>query len=89
MQEGEPVGIFVGLESGLVHQAADGVVGHKQAPELLLHQLRRLAAEHDLSAAQMRLEFVQGGFYLPALVVEGRQFWGRGLAASRMVVINR
>ena len=27
----------------------------------------------------MRLEFVQGGFYLPALVVEGRQFFGRGL----------
>jgi len=61
MQEGEPIGIFVGFESGFMHQATDGIVGHEQAPELLFHQLRRLTAQHDLSPAQMRLEFVQGG----------------------------
>jgi len=61
MQEREPVGIFVGFESGFMHQAADGVVGHEQAPEFLLHQLRRFATQHDLCPAQMRLEFVQGG----------------------------
>jgi hypothetical protein len=61
MQEREPVGIFVGFESGFMHQAADGVVGHEQSPELLLHQLRRFAAQYDLGAAEVRLEFVQSG----------------------------
>jgi hypothetical protein len=62
-----------------MHQTANGVMGHEEAPELLFHQLRRLTAQHDLGTAQMRLEFVQGGFYLPALVVKRRQFFGRSL----------
>ena len=44
MQEGEPVGICIGLQRRRVHQAAYGIVGHEQAPALLFHQLRRLAA---------------------------------------------
>ena len=78
MQEREPVGIFAGFEGGFMHQTADGVVGHKQTPELLFHQLRRFAAQHDLGTAQMRREFVQSGLYLPALVVKRGQLLGRG-----------
>jgi hypothetical protein len=44
-----------------VHQAADGIVGHEQASELLLHHFRRLAAQYNLSATQMGLELVQSG----------------------------
>ena len=62
-----------------MHQAANGIVSHEQAPELLFHQFRRLATQYNLSTPQMRLEFVQGGLYLPALVIECRQFCGGGL----------
>lgn len=55
MNDKETAGIFIGFHGGLVHQPADGEVGHEQAPELLLHQLARLAPERDLRAAQMRL----------------------------------
>ena len=46
MQEGELVGILIGLESRFVHQVADGKVGHEQALELLFNQLWRLAAQY-------------------------------------------
>src|SRR4051794_24357589 len=39
VQEGEPVRVLIGPQGGLVHQAAYGEVGQKQAPELLPHQL--------------------------------------------------
>jgi hypothetical protein len=34
---------------------------HQQAKELLPDQFRRLAAQYNLSAAQVGLQFVQGG----------------------------
>jgi hypothetical protein len=56
-----------------VHEAADGEVRQHQAVELLPHQLRGLAPQHDPGAAQVRLEFVEGRLDLPALVVQGGQ----------------
>ena len=44
-----------------MHQAADGKVRHQQTEELLPDQFRRLAAQYNLSAAQMSLQLVQGG----------------------------
>ncbi len=78
MKKRGPVGIFFGLQGSLVHQAANGEMGHQQAVELLPHQFRSLGAEHDLGAAQAGLQFVEGGFDLPTLVVEGGQFFGLG-----------
>jgi len=80
MKEGKTVGIFVGFERGLVHQTADGEVGHHEAVELLAHKIGGFAAKHDLGAAQMGLEFVEGSFDLPAFVIEGSKFFGWGLA---------
>ena len=63
-----------------MHQSADGKVGHHQSIELLTYQIGGLAAQHDVSTAQMSLEFVKRGFYLPSLVIESRQLPGWGLA---------
>jgi hypothetical protein len=61
MQKGKTVGILIGLQGRLVHQAPDREVGHQQAPELLFDQLRRLAPQHDLSATQVRFQLVERG----------------------------
>ena len=55
MQEGKPVGVFVGFQRRLVHYAADGKMGHQQPEELLLHQFWSLTTEYDLGASQMGL----------------------------------
>jgi hypothetical protein len=59
-----------------VHQSADGEVHPHQAIKLLPHQIRRLAAQHDPRAPQMSLKFVECVFYLPAVVIDRRQFRG-------------
>ena len=79
VDEGKPVGVFIGLQGGFVHQAADGKMRHQQTEELLLDQFWRLAAQYNLRAAQMGLQFVQSGFDFPTLVIEGGQFFGRCL----------
>src|ERR1035438_7579408 len=79
MEEGEPVRIFIGLESGLMHQAADGEVSHQESVEFLTHQVGGFAAQHDPGTAQVGLEFVERGFYLPALVIESCQLAGWSL----------
>jgi len=71
MDEGQPIRIFISLQGGFVHQAADGKMRHQQTEELLLDQFWRLAAQYNLSAAQMGLQFVQSGFDLPTLVIQG------------------
>src|SRR5271170_7232464 len=43
-----PIGVFPRLQSGLVHQAADGEVGEEQTVELLAHQIGGFAAQDDL-----------------------------------------
>ena len=62
MQEGEAVGVLVGLEGGFVHQAANGEMCHQQPEHFLADQIGGLAAQHDFSAAQMGFEFVERGF---------------------------
>ena len=64
-------------QGGLVHQRANGEMREEKAPGLLLHELRRLAAEDPLRAAQMGLELVERRLHLPPLVVERGQFRGR------------
>jgi hypothetical protein len=39
VDERKPVGIFIGLQSGFVHQAADGKMCHEQTEEFLLSSL--------------------------------------------------
>src|SRR5260370_8582790 len=56
-----------------------GEVGHHQPIELVSDEIRGLAAQDDLGAAQVGLELVQRGFDFPSLVIEGGQFVGRGL----------
>ena len=65
MQEREPVGVLVGFECGFVHQTANGEVSHHEAIEFLANQVGGLAAQDDLGAAQMGLEFVERGFDIP------------------------
>ncbi len=38
MPEGELVGVFVGPQRGLMHEAAYGEMGHQQSVELLANQ---------------------------------------------------
>jgi hypothetical protein len=59
--EGEPVRVFVGLQRRFVHESADGKMRHHQPVEFLAHQVRGLAAQCDLGAAQVRFQFIQRG----------------------------
>ncbi len=70
MQKRKLVGIGVGFESSLVHQSADRKVRHHQTVELLPDQVGGFAAQDDLGATQVGLQFGQSGFDLPALVIE-------------------
>ena len=72
VDEGEPVGIFIGFQGGFMHQAADGVVRHQQTVEFLLNEFRCLTAQNNLSATQMRFELVQRVFDFPAFVIQCR-----------------
>ena len=65
MQEREPVGVLAGFERGFVHQAANGEVSHHEAVEFLANQVGGFAAQDDLGAAQMGLEFIERGFDFP------------------------
>lgn len=80
MKKRKSVRVFVSSHSGFVHQTADSEVGHQQAVELLTHQIGGFAAQRDPGTAQVGLEFVKGGFYLPTLMIESCQFVGWGLA---------
>ena len=62
MREGEPVGIFIGLQGGFVHQPAHGEMCQQQTPELLPDQFRGLAAQDDARAAQVRFQLGQRPF---------------------------
>ncbi len=75
VQEGECIGVLIGLERGLMHETANGEMRHQQPEEFLLDQIRRLAAQDDLCTAQVRLQFVQGRLDFPALVIECRQLF--------------
>jgi hypothetical protein len=79
MQEGEPVQVLIRPQRRLVHQATHGKVRQQQAPELLPHQVGRLAAQNHPRPAQMRLQLGQRPSDLPLLVREGGQVGGRRL----------
>jgi hypothetical protein len=51
-------------------------MGHHQPIELLPDMVGSFAAQEHLPAAQVSFEFVEGGLDLPALRVEGCQFFG-------------
>src|SRR5271167_1737337 len=76
MEKGQPVGILIGAQGGLVHETTDGEMRHQQTIELLPYQIRRLTAQDDMSAPQVSLEFIERRFDLPAFVIERRQFGG-------------
>ena len=76
-------GSVIRFERGLVHQTANGKVRHHQAVELLADQVWGFTAQDDLGAAQVGLQFGQGGFDLPALVIEGGEFGRPALARDR------
>src|ERR1700730_15291738 len=76
MEEGEAIGILVGFQRRFVHQATNGEVSHHEPVKFLPNQIRALAAQDDLGAPQMGLEFIQRGFDFPALMVERRQLCG-------------
>jgi hypothetical protein len=61
MDKGKLVGIIVGLECRLMHQAPDREVGHQESEELLSDQIWSPASQDDFGATQMGLQFVQGG----------------------------
>lgn len=79
MEKGQPVGVFIGLQRGFVHQTANGKVRHQEPEKFLPYQFRRFAAQYNLSTAQMCFQFVESGFDFPAFVVQGCQFLSRGL----------
>ena len=65
VQERQPVGIQVGPKRRFMHEAANCEMQHHQAEEFLPDQFRRLAAQHDLGAADVGLQFIQRGFDIP------------------------
>lgn len=78
MEEREAIRILVGFDRRLVHQAANGKVGHHEPVEFLANQIGCLAAQDDPGAAQVGLEFVERRLDFPALMVEGGQLCRRG-----------
>ena len=79
VREGQRVGIArprQGAQRGLVHQGADRKMREEKAPGFLPHELGRLAPEDPLSTPEMRLEYVERGLHLPALMVQGGEFLG-------------
>ena len=85
MHIGESIGIVVTLPGGLVHEGANRKVRQHQAPELLAHQVGRFAAQDDPGAAQVRLEFIQSRFDLPAFLVQRRQLPRRGALSTATI----
>ena len=60
VQERQPVGIFVGLQGRLMHEAANSEMQHQHAKEFLPNQFLRLASQDDLGAANPGFQFGQG-----------------------------
>src|SRR6266571_4431969 len=55
----QPVGVHALVQGGLVHQLADRVVDQQVRPDLLLHALGMLGAQHHLRAALVGLQLIQ------------------------------
>src|SRR5690606_14242876 len=80
MGEAEDIRIGSLRPGRLLHEFPGGEVGNQHPPELLLHQLWRLAAQNgavSTPAAEVDLDLVEDAFNFPALVVERGQLLGR------------
>ncbi len=74
----EPIKILVGLQGAWPHASGRGSQSGPSADHRTpAVPTRSLAAQDDLSAAQMRFEFIQHRLDLPALVIQRRQFLDR------------
>ena len=60
-----------------MHELADCEVGHEEAVEFLDGEIGSAASQYDPGAAQVGFQFVESGFDLPALLIEGGEFVGR------------
>src|SRR5215211_3036566 len=69
----QPVGIHLGVQGGLVHERADGVVDQQVRPDLLVDPVGMAAAQHHPGAALVGLELIQRGLQLPPLRIQCRQ----------------
>ena len=58
-----------------MHQASDRIVGHHKAIEFLSDQVWSPTAQQGLASSQVGLQFVESGFNLPALVIQGGQIF--------------
>ncbi len=56
VEKGQRVGIAAGVLAGLMDQVPQGEVGEQQAVELLLHQIRPAAAQHQPLSGQAHLQ---------------------------------
>lgn len=65
--ERQSVGIEVGLERGVVHQAADRVVGAQVAVGFLIDAVGLLGAQYHARAALVGLQLIEGSLELLAL----------------------
>ena len=74
--EADAVRVVAGVDGGVGHQGADGVVAAQMSPDLLQLQLGRFRPQHGAGSALMGLELVEGKLDLPALRV-GRGQLGR------------
>ena len=66
MFEAQSIGWFPLYQRCLQHQFAHDMMCQQQAPELLAHQFRRLAAQDDIRSLERGLHFRKSGFDRPA-----------------------
>ncbi len=66
----QPVRVHLGLQGGLVHEGADGVVDQQVRPDLLADPVGIAAAQHHSWAALMGLQLIQRGLRLPPLRIQ-------------------
>ena len=76
--EGYPVGVQVGGCRGPGDEGADRVADDQAGPYFLVGQVRQAGAQDPSGAAQVALELVVPGLFLPPLVVTGGQLAGGG-----------
>ena len=68
MYEREFVGVYVGLQRGLMHQGTGHKVPQDEAIELLADEVWHFAAQDNFDTAQMGLDLVEGAFDLPLTI---------------------
>ena len=77
MDKAESIRVAPTLESGLMHQAADGIVSDDQGIQFLDDADRFQAAQGATSKALVGVHFINDQFYFPAFVIGTHQIQGR------------